>query len=66
MTGPLRKVGRGDSLIEVLIAMSLTAITALGIIGSGLATTLSQTLMCALLLASSLIDPRVRFGRVES
>jgi MATE family multidrug resistance protein len=33
---------------------------ALGIIGSGFATTLSQTLMCALLLAASLIDPRVR------
>jgi MATE family multidrug resistance protein len=37
---------------------------ALGIIGSGLATTLSQTLMCALLLASSLIDPRVRSLRL--
>jgi multidrug resistance protein, MATE family len=37
---------------------------ALGIIGSGFATTLSQTLMCALLLAFSLIDPRVRSLRL--
>jgi MATE family multidrug resistance protein len=33
---------------------------ALGIVGSGLATTLSQTLMFALLIAASLIDPRMR------
>ena len=33
---------------------------ALGIIGSGLATTLSQTLMFGLLVAFSLIDPRMR------
>lgn len=32
---------------------------ALGIIGSGFATTLSQTLMCALLIAFSRIDPRM-------
>jgi MATE family multidrug resistance protein len=37
---------------------------ALGIIGSGLATTLSQTLMCAILLAASLIDPRMRSLRL--
>ena len=34
MTRSLRRGCRGDSLIEVLIGMSLTAITALGIIGS--------------------------------
>jgi multidrug resistance protein, MATE family len=33
---------------------------ALGIIGSGLATTLSQALMFAILIAASLIDPRMR------
>ncbi len=33
---------------------------ALGIIGSGLATTLAQTLMFAILVAASLIDPRMR------
>ena len=33
---------------------------ALGIIGSGLATTASQTLMLAMLVAASFIDPRVR------
>ena len=37
---------------------------ALGIIGSGFATTLSQTLMCAILLATSLIDPRMRSLRL--
>jgi multidrug resistance protein, MATE family len=37
---------------------------ALGIIGSGFATTLSQTLMCVLLLATSLIDPRMRALRL--
>jgi len=37
---------------------------ALGIIGSGFATTLSQALMCALLLAASLIDPRMRALRL--
>ena len=33
---------------------------AFGIIGSGLATTLSQTLMFALIVAFSLVDPRIR------
>jgi len=33
---------------------------ALGIIGSGLATTLAQTLMFAILVAASLVDPRMR------
>ena len=37
---------------------------ALGIIGSGLATTLSQTLMLAMLIAASLIDPRMRRMRL--
>ena len=33
---------------------------ALGMIGSGLATTLSQTLMLSILVAASLVDPRMR------
>ena len=33
---------------------------ALGIMGSGLATTLSEALMFAILVAASLIDPRMR------
>jgi MATE family multidrug resistance protein len=32
----------------------------LGVFGSGLATTLSETLMCLILVATSLIDPRLR------
>ncbi len=39
---------------------------ALGIIGSGLATTLSQALMFAALIAASLIDPRMRPLRLFS
>ena len=60
------------ALIAGLLAVAFNAIAnyalifgrlgmpALGIIGSGLATTLSQTLMCAILLAASLVDPRMR------
>ena len=36
---------------------------ALGVFGSGLATTLSETLMFAILVAASLIDPRMRKAR---
>ena len=60
------------ALIAGLLAVAFNAVAnyalifgklgmpALGIIGWGFATTLSQTLMCAILLASSLIDPRMR------
>jgi MATE family multidrug resistance protein len=60
------------TLIAGLIAVAFNAIAnyalifgkfgmpALGIIGSGLATTLSQTLMFLILIAASLIDPRMR------
>jgi multidrug resistance protein, MATE family len=49
-----------NALANYALIFGKLGMPALGIIGSGLATTLSQTLMCALLLASSLIDPRVR------
>ena len=64
------------ALIAGLLAVAFNAIAnyalifgrlgmpALGIIGSGLATTLSQALMCAILLAASLIDPRMRTLRL--
>ena len=60
------------TLVAGLIAVAFNAVAnyalifgrfgmpALGIIGSGLATTLSQTLMFAILVAASLIDPRMR------
>ena len=59
-------------LVAGLIAVAFNAVAndalifgkfgmpALGIIGSGLATTLSQTLMFAVLIVFSLIDPRMR------
>ena len=66
------------TLVAGLIAVAFNAIAnyalifgklgmpALGIIGSGLATTLSQTLMLAVLIAASLIDPRMRPLRLFS
>jgi len=56
MTRPLRKVGRGDSLIEVLIAVSLTAITALGIIGSQMWLARNERSLMARELATSIAD----------
>ena len=56
MTRPLRKVGRGDSLIEVLIALSLTAVTALGIIGSQLWLARNERSLMARELATSIAD----------
>ncbi len=56
MTRSLRKVGRGDSLIEVLIAMSLTAITALGIIGSQMWLARNERSLMARELATSIAD----------
>ena len=38
----------------------------LGVFGSGLATTLSETLMCLILVAASLIDPRLSALRTRS
>jgi MATE family multidrug resistance protein len=49
-----------NALANYALVFGRLGMPALGIIGSGLATTLSQTLMCALLLAASLIDPRIR------
>ena len=60
------------TLVAGLIAVAFNAVAnyalifgkfgmpTLGIIGSGIATTLSQTLMFAILVAASLIDPRMR------
>jgi Tfp pilus assembly protein PilV len=56
MTCSLRRRGRGDSLIEVLIAMSLTAITALGIIGSQMWLARNERLLMTRELAMSIAD----------
>ena len=56
MTRSSRKVGRGDSLIEVLIAMSLTAITALGIIGAQMWLARNERSLMARELATSIAD----------
>ena len=56
MTRPLGRVGRRDSLIEVLIAMSLTAITALGIIGSQMWLARNERSLMARELATSIAD----------
>ena len=49
-----------NALANYALVFGKLGMPALGIIGSGFATTLSQTLMCAILLAASLIDPRMR------
>jgi MATE family multidrug resistance protein len=49
-----------NALANYALIFGKFGMPALGIIGSGLATTLSQTLMFALLVAFSLIDPRMR------
>ncbi len=49
-----------NALANYALIFGKFGMPALGIIGSGLATTLSQTLMFALLIAFSLIDPRMR------
>jgi type IV pilus assembly protein PilV len=56
MTRSLCRVNRGDSLIEVLVAMSLTAITALGIIGSQLWLARNERSLAARELATSIAD----------
>jgi type IV pilus assembly protein PilW len=56
MTRSLRRGGRGDSLIEVLVAMSLTAITALGIIGSQLWLARTERSLAARESATSIAD----------
>jgi MATE family multidrug resistance protein len=49
-----------NALANYALIFGKLGMPALGIIGSGLATTLSQTLMFALLVAFSLIDPHMR------
>jgi multidrug resistance protein, MATE family len=53
-----------NALANYALIFGKLGMPALGIIGSGFATTLSQTLMCALLLAASLIEPRMRALRL--
>ena len=57
MNRSLHRGGRGDSLIEVLIAMSLTAITALGIIGAQMWLARNERSLMARELATSIADP---------
>ena len=49
-----------NALANYVLIFGKFGLPALGIAGSGLATTLSQTLMLGLLVAFSLIDPRLR------
>ena len=49
-----------NALANYALIFGRLGMPALGIFGSGLATTLSQTLMVVLLVAVSLIDPRLR------
>jgi MATE family multidrug resistance protein len=49
-----------NALANYALIFGKFGMPALGIIGSGFATTLSQTLMLAILIATSLIDPRMR------
>ncbi len=49
-----------NALANYALIFGKLGMPALGIIGSGLATTLSQTLILAILIAFSLIDPRMR------
>jgi MATE family multidrug resistance protein len=49
-----------NALANYALIFGKFGMPALGVIGSGLATTLSQTLMFAILVAASLVDPRMR------
>ena len=49
-----------NALANYALIFGRLGMPALGIFGSGLATTLSQTLMVSLLVAASIIDPRLR------
>jgi multidrug resistance protein, MATE family len=49
-----------NGLANYALIFGRLGMPALGIFGSGLATTLSQTLMVSLLIGASLIDPRLR------
>jgi multidrug resistance protein, MATE family len=53
-----------NALANYALIFGKFGMPALGIFGSGLATTLSQTLMFAILVAASLIDPRLNRYRV--
>jgi MATE family multidrug resistance protein len=53
-----------NALANYALIFGKLGMPALGIFGSGLATTLSQTLMVSLLLAAALFDPRMRRFRL--
>src|SRR5271154_1094464 len=53
-----------NALANYALIFGKLGMPALGIIGSGLATTLSQALMFAILMAAALIDPRMRALRL--
>ena len=53
-----------NALANYALIFGKLGMPALGIIGSGLATTLSQALMFAILMAASVIDPRMRTLRL--
>ena len=55
-----------NALANYALIFGKFGMPAFGIIGSGLATTLSQTLMFALIIAFSLVDPRIRRMRLFS
>jgi MATE family multidrug resistance protein len=55
-----------NALANYALIFGRLGLPALGIIGSGIATSLSQMLMFAVLVAASLIDPRIRRMRLFS
>jgi MATE family multidrug resistance protein len=61
-----RRAGRGrfNVLAKGALVFGKFGMPALGVFGSGLATTLSETLMFLILVAASLIDPRMRALRL--
>src|SRR6202453_519645 len=52
--------GRHNALENDALVFGKLGVPALGIIGSGIATTLSQTLMFLILLMASFVEPRLR------
>jgi len=55
-----------NALANYALIFGRLGMPALGIIGSGIATSLSQALMFAVLIAASLVDPRIRRMRLFS